>query len=328
MALTSEGIVNIPGLMSRWVRLGNGAMAHYMTAGDSGPSIILLHGGIVGSSGAAGWRFMATALAEAGFRVYCPDRPGFGLADTRERYWPKMGYFSWVEFVDQFADAVGLDKFFLAGNSQGAACTAYYVVNHPQRIERFALIATALFTQPFVLGVDQSKVKQGMGSGKFDGTPASMKALMEPIIFRKEAIDDALLEMRTRAANNQMDAYNAALKFNTEAPKDPNYAHLFNLKGRLDKLTIPGIYLFGRQDVLVPVENGYLQEGQLPNIQVFYPDQCGHQGQTDQPEMFNQVFIEFFKNGKVSRKTADWAGVSKRRPELTHLVEQSAVAAG
>jgi len=44
--------------------------------------------------------------------------------------------------------------------------------------------------------------------------------------------------------------------------------------------------------------------------------------------MFNQVFLEFFRDGKVSGETADWAGVSKRRPELTHLVEQSAVAAG
>jgi len=43
-------------------------------------------------------------------------------------------------------------------------------------------------------------------------------------------------------------------------------------------------------------------------------------------EMFNQVFLEFFRDGKVSRKTADWAGVSKRRPELPHLVEQAVTA--
>jgi hypothetical protein len=36
--------------------------------------------------------------------------------------------------------------------------------------------------------------------------------------------------------------------------------------------------------------------------------------------MFNQVFLEFFRDGKVSRKTADWAGVSKRRPEIASLV--------
>ena len=45
VALTDEGIINVPGMASRWVRLANGARAHYVTAGDSGPAIILLHGG-------------------------------------------------------------------------------------------------------------------------------------------------------------------------------------------------------------------------------------------------------------------------------------------
>ena len=71
------------------------------------------------------------------------------------------------------------------------------------------------------------------------------------------------------------------------------------------------------------------QEDALPNWQFFYPDNTGHQGQTDQPEMFGQVMLEFFRDGKVSRKAADWAGVSTRRAEIPDLVEQEAgVAAG
>ena len=37
MGMTEEGIVHIPGLSSQWVRLPNGARAHYVTAGDTGP---------------------------------------------------------------------------------------------------------------------------------------------------------------------------------------------------------------------------------------------------------------------------------------------------
>jgi hypothetical protein len=65
----------------------------------------------------------------------------------------------------------------------------------------------------------------------------------------------------------------------------------------------------------------------LPNIQFFYPEDCGHQGQSDQPELFNQLFLEFFRDGRVSRETADRAGVSKRRPEIETLVEQSSAVA-
>jgi 2-hydroxy-6-oxonona-2,4-dienedioate hydrolase len=73
------------------------------------------------------------------------------------------------------------------------------------------------------------------------------------------------------------------------------------------------IYLYGLQDVLLAVENGFAQEDSVPNIQFFYPDECGHQGQTDQPELFNQTFLEFFRDGKVSWETAKRAGVSRRR---------------
>src|ERR1700722_12221524 len=67
--LTEEGLIKVPGLLSRWVRLGNGAKAHYMTAGETGPSVMLLHGGIPGSSGTAGFRFTASFLGANGFRV-------------------------------------------------------------------------------------------------------------------------------------------------------------------------------------------------------------------------------------------------------------------
>ena len=61
----------------------------------------------------------------------------------------------------------------------------------------------------------------------------------------------------------------------------------------------------------------------LPNVQFFFPDECGHVGQSDQPEMFAQVFLEFFDSGKVSRKTAEWASISTRRSENPALVEQA-----
>ena len=73
---------------------------------------------------------------------------------------------------------------------------------------------------------------------------------------------------------------------------------------------------------MIPLENGFQQEDVgFDNIQFFYPDECGHQGQSDQPEMFNQAIFEFFKFGKVSKETADWAGVSDRVPVKPDLVD-------
>ena len=320
MALTEEGLVRVPGLASRFVRLGSGAKAHYVTSGDTGPAVVLLHGGIIGSSGTAGWRFMAPFLGENGFRVYCPDMPGFGLTDGYDDLY-KPGRAGNVDFLHDFVTAVCLDKFHLAGNSMGCMNTVNYVVAHPERILSFALIAGHigdLLPMKELAKLD-TRPREARPVRNFDGSAESMRTMMESIIARPEAISDDLVQMRTLAANRQREAYERQTAGGFGA-SDPLDNVRLSTKGRLDQLELPAIYLYGREDVLLPVELAYPQEDVLPHVQFFYPEETGHQGQTDQPEMFNQVFLEFFRDGIVSRKTADWAGVSTRRPELPNLV--------
>src|SRR5688572_29032911 len=99
MAITEEHLMLVPGLLSRWVLLPDGARAHYVTAGEAGPTIVLVHGSSEGSSGTALWRGMAVSLGKAGFRVYCPDMPSFGLSDTRPAHLPYRGVIDHVEFL-------------------------------------------------------------------------------------------------------------------------------------------------------------------------------------------------------------------------------------
>lgn len=323
MALTDEGLMRAPGLASRWVRLGDGAKAHYVTSGDEGPAVILLHGGMPGSSGTAGFRFMAPFLAEHGFRVYCPDQPGFGLSDTRPEYHPHQGVMSHVDFIDRFADAVCLDEFFLAGNSMGCINAAHYAVRYPHRVTALALIAGFIGD---LYPVDiPSVLRMSVDQGN------DMSTMMTSIIRNKDALSDDLVAMRTLAAERNEAAWLVWQSTVQRAEVSADVARAMSTAGRLDKLEIPAIYLYGADDVLLPADPiGYDQEDLLPNCQFFYVPDCGHQGQTDQPEIFNQVFLEFFRDGRVSRRTADLAGVSTRRPELASIVEPSsdAVAVG
>jgi pimeloyl-ACP methyl ester carboxylesterase len=130
MALTEEGLVEVEGMWSRWVRLASGAKAHYMTSGTTGPAVLLLHGGLPGSSGTAGWRFMAPFLGANGFRVYAPDMPAFGLSESSPEYWP-VTMASHVDFIHEFVTALALDKFHISGNSMGCINTTNYIVAHP-----------------------------------------------------------------------------------------------------------------------------------------------------------------------------------------------------
>lgn len=317
MALTDEGLIEVPGMLSRWVRLANGERAHYMTAGENGPAVVLLHGGIPGSSGLAGWRMLAPRLAEAGFRVYCPDQPGFGLSDPRPEYWPVHGPYTHANFLERFVEALCLDEFFLSGNSMGCINTSHYLARFPHRVKKFILIAGPVGDLLPGFGEHNLQVEVG-----WDGSRDTMIKMMNSIIHHREAITEDLLEMRMRSAEVHKDSWVAWQKalLLGEIPSD--IATAMGTKGRLDRLTIPGLCLYGRNDAILPVEQlGYAVEDVLPKVQFFYPDDCGHQGQTDQPELFADVFIEFFRNGRVSRDTAERAGVSTRRPENRDLVE-------
>ena len=327
--LTDEDIIDIPGLFSRWVRLPNGSKAHYVTAGESGPAVVLLHGGIVGSSGTAGWRFMAPFLGANGFRVYCPDQPGFGLSDTSPagQEYVRMGTIGNNKFINDFADAVCLDEFHLGGNSMGMMNTVQYTMAHPERVKSMLLIAG--FFGDLISMDERVLPKDGRWTPNpdytnipFDDTEKSMIDLMLGIIHRSSAVWPSLATMRTRSALKQAESTKLRQEATARVASDPNLNQLASAKGRFPRLTIPGVYLYGMQDVLLPVEIGFKQEELgLDNIQFFYPDECGHQGQTDQPEMFNQVALEFFRDGKVSWETAEWAGVSRRKAISADLVE-------
>jgi pimeloyl-ACP methyl ester carboxylesterase len=330
--LTDEEIVHIPGLSSRWVRLANGVKAHYVTAGDDGPAVILLHGGIVGSSGTAGFRFTAPFLGANGFRVYCPDMPGFGWSDTGPsgQEYCRLGQIGHTQFINDFANAMCLDEFFVGGNSMGHANTVQYTMAYPDRVKGMLLIAGGFgdIQDPNqrVNGKDSKFTPNTeYATIPFDGTDKSMKDLMMGIIYRASAVWPELATMRTLAALRQAENTKLRIEAAERIRSDPNLAQKISTKNRFDKLTVPGIYLYGMQDVLSPVENGFYQETLgFENIQFFYPDECGHQGQTDQPEMFNQVALEFFRDGKVSWKTAEWAGVSRRTSIKGALVEEPA----
>jgi len=330
--LTEEGIIHVPGLLSRYVRLANGAKAHYVTAGETGPAVILLHGGIEGSSGSAGWRFMAPMLGANGFRVYCPDRPGYGLADVSKPEYLVQSRKANVDFVTMFADALGIDKFHISGNSAGGVVCVDYAVHNPERLLSVALIACDLGDIapqfPNIMQPAEGKFtpNPGFTPPKYDGTEESMQAMMASIIYAPKQISPDLVKMRWLASMRQREARpgETPQTRRTLLNADTNMKVVFSTKDRINKLDIPMIYFYGRQDVMAIVENGFVQEDKVENIQLFYPDECGHQGQTDQPELCNQLFMEFFRDGRVSWKTAVAAGVSRRRPINPRYVEEPA----
>ena len=319
MALTSEGLLDIEGAQSRYVRLADGSRAHYLSWGRDGIPVLALHGGIIGSSGAAGFRNTGTYLAERGFQVFAPDMPGWGLSDLREDYWPRNGFYDHTEFLHQFVNAVCLDSFHITGNSMGCINSVNYLIAHPDRVRSFAVIAGGFGDAAPIQRLNFNP------ADAWDGTREGMFKLMQLIINNDEHITDEVLDMRIAHATRNMAPFRAFWDAQeaVNVAKDLNLRQVNVTRGRLTEMTMPGICIYPVDDRIIPVQTGREQEDALPNVQFFYVEGAGHQAQTDRPDVVNPLLAEFFRDGKVSAATAAAGGVSDRRPPLPHIVEGS-----
>lgn len=282
------------GYHSNWV-LANGVRTHYSWAGTEGPVVILLHGGGPGSSGAAGWRFMLPALAKAGFRALAPDQLSFGKTDTRPHAWPVLGHQSLVDHVADFIEALCLDEVSVVGNSQGAYVAAKYTLDHPEKVRRLFLIGSGTIAGAMKVEWPGMETNPGLLAIRdYDYTEPGMRKFLLAIVNDPTTVTDDLVRNRTelsqrpgiKEAKQAFDTYVARMR------REPRLWARHSLQDSLPKLAIPAKFIWGKQDSFAPVSMGHQLAALLPNIQFEFID-AGHQAQTDNPKVVNQMVIDF-----------------------------------
>ena len=112
----------------------------YLAGGPAdGRPVLLLHGW---PDDATTWNAIVPALHAAGCRTYRPWLRGFGAtrfhSDTTTRTGEAAAL---AQDAIDFADAMGLDRFAVAGHDWGARTAYFMACTRPQRIERFAALS-------------------------------------------------------------------------------------------------------------------------------------------------------------------------------------------
>lgn len=126
-----RGVAGVTAIRKRYLAL-DGAPLHYRWGGN-GPPLVALHGW----PGASAVLHAALPAIAAGARVYAPDlfendflaRFDGGVAALTDL----------VQALDRFADALGLARFALYGQDEGAAPALAYAVAHPARVSALAV---------------------------------------------------------------------------------------------------------------------------------------------------------------------------------------------
>jgi pimeloyl-ACP methyl ester carboxylesterase len=224
----------------------NELSVNYKTAGalrqaQGKPAVLILHGW---GSSSDSWVEVQRMLAEKGYRVIVPDLPGFGKTQAPLDIW---GVEEYADFVSQFAEQMGIEKFVLVGHSFGGQTAIQFAIAHPEKVEKLVLIASA--------GVRR--------------TPGVLKALVMGIA--KIASFVLYLVPSQELRNNIKHAMYMIIRRRDYVRTQGIMRDVFkkvitqDLTAKFSKISMPTLIIWGDKDELTPVQDAYLMGELIPN---------------------------------------------------------------
>ncbi len=161
-------------------------LAHDEHGSESDPVIVLLHGWPLDRTI---WSEVAPRLAAAGFRVLCPDLPGFGGSGPLDLgRWTVEGF---AEEVADFLDEQTSGRVAVAGHSFGGYVALALAERHPDRLAGLGLVSSRTLA-------DSDAAKAGRRA-TIEKVRAGGAAALLPDLAEKLLAPGAAAELRARA---------------------------------------------------------------------------------------------------------------------------------
>ena len=257
---------------SRYIEL-QGMQVHYRDAGASDkPVLILLHGIFSSLHTWNEW----THLLQDDFRVISIDMPNFGLTGPHPR-----GMFKHIfsDFLDEFTDALNIERCYMAGNSLGGWMTWEFAARFPHKVEKLILIDSAgfFFVPPPGL------IALGM---PLAGWMASHIVLPRSVMYssiRSTYANPARLDRETL---NRY--YELMLRPGNRAAGSAVLRYIRNRAGfdnsLLSQVQQPVLVMWGKNDSWIPPSHVMRFRQRLPQAEVMMVDDCGHLPMEEWPQ--------------------------------------------
>jgi len=262
------------------------------TAGDmslieagTGDAVIMLHG-----LGATKASFLPTIHAlTPDYRAIAVDLPGFG--DSDKPLWGAYDAPFFARAIVALLDALDLDRSHVVGNSMGGRVALELGLNHADRVNRLVLLAPSmpwLKARPWAPYLRLVPTQLGV----FQPAP---RAIVERIVkqfipgsdteWTAAGIDEFMRSYLTPSGRAAF--YAAARNIYLEEPRGPG-----GLWTRLPKLEPEALFVWGRQDKIVPIGFERHVREELPQASHLELD-CGHVPQLERPRETHDAMKRF-----------------------------------
>lgn len=256
---------------------------------DEGPRddpmpLVLLHGT---SASLHTWNGWTTAL-EAKHRVIRFDLPGFGLTGPNLHNDYSIG--AYVQFVGAVMDALGVQRFALAGNSLGGQIAWSVAAAMPQRVAKLILVDAGGYP------LNPESVPISFRIARMPGARLLMEQVLprgvvtsslrsvygDPTKVTPELVD-LYYDMALRTGNRQ-----ALAKRMDQLRSDDD--------ARIKTLKVPTLILWGEKDRLIPVANGKRFAADIAGSRLVIFENLGHVPHEEDAGRTVKPVIEFLES--------------------------------
>jgi pimeloyl-ACP methyl ester carboxylesterase len=266
------------------VELVLGRRVNLVDTGGDGPPLLFLHG-----LGGLWQNWLLNIPAFMGrFRVVAPDLPGFGSSEMPSGRISIQGF---ARVIDALCDRLGIEDPIVVGNSMGGFVGAELALAFPTRVRRLVLVSAAgisaenMWREP-VLAIGRlmavGTARTGIKSLPVVNRPRLRRAALQLVVRHPERLSVPLASELVVGAGTSgfVGALDAVISY--------------SFRERLPEIEIPVMIVWGRNDVLIPVDDAYEFErliGANARVEIF--DDTGHLAMLERPSRFNALLDEF-----------------------------------
>lgn len=244
----------------------DGIDVYYKTAGKGSP-LLILHGWGVSS---LSWIKPGEMIASDSREVIIIDLPGFGQTAEPKSVWGNKDY---ANFVVNFVQQIGLEKFDILGHSFGGGVALRIAAEHGRMVDRLILCDAAIVRKER-LGLRQkiSKRLSKLGSKIISKTP------LKPYFSKAAA-----------ALSGNYDYYKASpfMKRVFQKVVSEDLAFL------LPQVDAPTLVVWGEKDQATPIEDAFMIAEAIRGSELKVITGAGHGPNKSQPQKLSMIINNF-----------------------------------
>lgn len=267
-----------------------GINTRYLHAGDkSKPALILLHG--VGGHAEAYVRNLQVHSEH--FSTWSIDMIGHGWTDKSS---VDLEIKNYIDHLLKFMDAAGIEKASFSGESLGGWVAARFAIDYPERVERLVLnTAGGSQADPVVM----ERLKTLSMRAATDPNWEFIKARVEWLMADKSKAYDDLVATRQAIYSQpgMADAMRHNMILQEMEVRQRNILHAEDY----GRIKAPTLVIWTSDDPTADVAEGRRMASMIPGALFTVMDGCGHWPQFEDPQLFNEMHVDFLLGKPVSR---------------------------